>query len=445
MRLRALAMSILTASLTCWSLISPADAKTTSAGPTLLKAIVLNMGRDGPTVTDARYDNLFKERDAAAGVAAVIAAGRFSINGFGLPGTAAAFEKAYPAGYMVNQVPWILYDAGRQVWKGGYKAEKATHSYTAAALATATGIVAGLEVRFYDTDGDRYVDRIGADYKEGVIVSDITPNSDKTYSLNRGGVETSDERPSSGRVFDGAHFTTSSGERIISSNFDRTITSGDVALFWFGPLGWVVQRAKQVRGRLLGGADHKNYNIEGVAYQDAMRFSRDNIPISNRPGEYVNAHAYFGFDKALSGSGVNLWLVPTTDPIEQGAPIALTSGAAARDFLGKAIVLAETMLHSATVSIDGSDVSADNKWVSQAAHERLSAAIEHAKAALTDSRSNPWVRDYQVYLLYLSLAGSSGDIGAKFGGFNYVGFEHEMKAGSRVASHKLGIGSSSGQ
>lgn len=414
-----------------WS-AGAADAKAAKGQPTLLKAIVLNMGIEGRAITDPRYNNVFKQGNAVEGVSAVIRAGKFFINGYALPGTASAFRKMYPSGFLVNQDPWLFYDTGKAIWKGGYRAEKAFASYDAAALATATGIVAGLEIRLYDSNGDGYADLINADYKEGVAIGRIVRNRDNTYTVLRGDVGAANSTASEGRVFDGAHFTSTSAERIKSRNFDRSIAANDVALFWYGPDGWVVRRAKEVRGTFLGGADHENYNIDGAVYQDAMRFSRDNIAVSNRPGEYVNAQKYFGFDKRSDGAKVSLWLVPTTAADAQGAPIAVTSGDSARAFLAKAIAYSEASLQRATVSVDGSDVPADGMWVSPAAHAQLTAAIQRARAVFGSRDSQPSSLDYQTYLLYLTLDGSDNDIGAKFGGFHYAGFVREMKSGKKA-------------
>ncbi|MFM2476845.1 hypothetical protein [Celerinatantimonas sp. MCCC 1A17872] len=411
-----------------------AKAAPTASHNTLLKAIVLNMGKDGATVTDARYNNLFESHNATSGVAAAIRSGQFFINGLPIPATAAAFKKSSPAGYLVNQVPWLRYDASKHQWQGGYKAEQPATSYAAAALATADGIVAGLEVRLYDTNDDGYTDRIDADYKEGVLVNRIKHNSDNTYSVYRQVFDTKNKTAAEGRLYDGKHFTLTSGEKIKAANFDRRIASQDVALFWYGPQGWVMQRAKQVQGPFLGRADHKNYTIGTVTYQDAMRFSRDNIPVSNRPGEFANAENYFGLDKDTAHK-VNLWLVPTTSAQTQGGPIAITRGMSAKVFLSKAISVAQARLNSVVVSQDGHDVPAQQHWVNQAAYSQLSNAIKSAKAALHARQSSDSQLDYQLYLLYLNLDGSSNDIGAKFGGFSYTGFEHQIKPGLQGNSH----------
>ena len=216
----------------------------------MMRAIVLNMGDEGRSVTDARYDSLFRSGDATQGVEQMIRAGRFFINGMAMPATAEDFAKTCPGGYLVNQIAWLKRDAVTGAWKGGFKAEKPAASYDAAALATATGIVAGLEVRLYDTDHDGFADRIEADYKEGVTVGRVLHRRNATFSVRRadhGVGPAAGAATGEGRAFDSAHFTATSGEA---------------------------------------------------------------IAISNRPGEFVNAQKFFGFDKdpvdALSNAGHTL-------------------------------------------------------------------------------------------------------------------------------------------
>lgn len=302
-------------------------------------------------------------------------------------------------------------------------------------MEVATGIVAGLELRLYDTDGDQYVDAIDADYKEGVQVQNITHNADGTVSVQRGDIDTEHKATEEGRYFDGSHFTATSGEKIKAAYFDPQIAPGDIALFWWGPDGWVMERAREAHGLFVDGSDHASYTIDSTAYADAMRFSRDNLFISNRPGEFVNAQKFFGFNNNAEGLKVSLWLVPTTDPAAQGAPVGMTSGASARAFLTQAIACAQQWLASAVPSADGSDVPASGQWAPPALHEQLRQAIARAQTVLASSSAANALLDYQVYLLYLTLNGSADDIGAKFGNYRYSGFVHAIKSGTQ-AKHK---------
>ncbi|WAC74041.1 hypothetical protein OU995_04745 [Roseateles sp. SL47] len=400
-----------------------------SAGGTLLRAVVLNMGQEAARITDGRYDRYFKQGSASAGVAAVIAAGRFSINGLPIPASEADFRQRTPDGYQVNQINWLSHDPATGHWKAGFRAQKTAASYDAAALEVATGIVAGLEVRLYDTDGDRFADTIEADYKEGVQVQDIIRHADGAVCVLRGEVDTARRMAEEGRVFDGQRFTATSGERIATTNFDPQIKPGDVALFWWGPSGWVMQRAREVHGVFVDGSDHQSYTIDRTAYQDAMRFSRDNLFISNRPGEFVNAQKFFGLNGNTEGLKVSLWLVPTTDPMSSGAPVGMTSGPNARRFLSQALVQARRWLSEVSPSTDGTDVSTTQRWVAPTLHAQLRQAIARAQATMDAEVSTNSQLDYQVYLLYLTLHGSADDIGAKFGGYRQPGFIPAASAG----------------
>lgn len=410
------------------ALTSPTDSMSKS----LLRAIVVGMGSDSLNVIDSQYDKYFKQGSASEGVPAVIAAGSFLINGSAIPSTKLEYFSKYPNGYLVNQVPWLHYDSDKAIWMGGYKAEKPEASYIDAASAVATGIVMGLEVKLYDTDSDGYTDLIEADYKEGISINRIERNNDGTYSVYRGDIDTSNRTVNEGRVFDGTHFTSNSGEKIKPKNFDTTLAAGDIALFWYGLDGWVMQRAKEVNGVFVDGSDHQSYNIGGTAYADAMRFSRDNLFISNRPGEYANAHKYFGLNDNHEGLTSSLWLVPTTDPRKQGAPIGITSNSSAKAFLAKAIAAAKETRANVAISSDGKNIPTTGKWVTKEGYNKLDDVIIRAEAALVSPMSSPTQLDYQIYLLYLALNGSKNDIGARFGGFNYVGFQNEIRTGTMM-------------
>ena len=190
-----------------------------------------------------------------------------------------------------------------------------------------------------------------------------------------------------------------------------------------------MRRAREVHGVFIDGQDHKTYTIDGHSYADAMRFSRDNLIIANRPGEFVNAQKFFGLNNNAQSRKVSLWLVPTTDPTSQGAPVAMTSGVEARALLGQAIARARESLASAVPSVDGSDLAPKAAWVSTSIHQQLQQAIARAEAALQDASSSNGFLDYQTYVLYLVLNGSSDDIGAKFAGYQWPGFLRAIQHG----------------
>ncbi|GKZ24243.1 hypothetical protein AbraIFM66951_002298 [Aspergillus brasiliensis] len=401
---------------------------------TLLRTVVLDMGSDAANITATQYDQYFKQGSALEGVKTVIAASEFYINLWAIPGTESAFQNTSQClsdGYLVNQVAWLYYNTTTASWWGGYEAETEADSYNAATLSVVTNLVAGLEVRFWDTNGDGYTDVIDADYLEGVTVDTITQNANGTYSVYRGNIDVADKTRWEGTVFDSDLFN-GSGPAIPANNFDTTIASGDVALFWYGPTGWAMKRAREVIGLFVGGADHTSYNIDGVVYEDAMRFSRNNLFISNRPGEFTDAQKFFQFtNDSAAGLNVSLWLVPVTNTTEYGAPVGMTSDSNSRTFLARAIAQAQAELANVTVSSsNGSNVPSTQEWVTQATYTQLDEAIARANLSLALANSSSFLLDYQVYLLYLTLNGSSNDIGAAFAGFTYTGFEKEEQLGT---------------
>lgn len=79
--------------------------------------------------------------------------------------------------------------------------------YEEAAFATATGFVAGLEVRLFDLDGDSFVDYIELDYVESVIINEIISNKDDTLSLYRSKINEQFIWENDRKRFDGGMFT----------------------------------------------------------------------------------------------------------------------------------------------------------------------------------------------------------------------------------------------
>jgi hypothetical protein len=393
-------------------------AEDSTDGRTLLQAIVIEKPMMQPATnspTTEQYNALYKEGNGVDGVNAILAAGQCSINGIAIPGTEADFDAQCPDGYLVNGSAWLTKtEEGWTVGRNTYD------TYAEAAAATLDNLNAGLEVRLYDTDGDGYADQIDADYLEAVIVDKIVQNSDGSYSVYRADIDSAEEK-----AFDAQHFTADSGETISAANFDTSIQEGDMGLFWYGADGWHMSRPVAANGILVDGEDHGSYNIDGVEYQDAMRFSRDNIVISNRCGEFVNAHKYFGFNNNSDGLKITLWIVPTLDDTQpNGAPAGFTDENAPA-FLAKAIAFAQAKLDAVTVSADGKGVSAGQQWATQEACDELSAAITRAQGVLDSGASNE-ICDYQVYLLYLHLHGSADDIGAAYAGYDFVGFDNQV-------------------
>ena len=388
----------------------------------ILFSILINMGED-KKITDEKYSKYFKEKNSILGVKQIIKKNKFIINGFPIPGTEELFSKNYPDGYLINKKKWLYYS------KGKYHVNQSKNdfdTYEEASFITATGFLAGLEIRLYDLDNDKYIDYIELDYVEAVIINDIIKNNDNILSLYRADINDELKSDKDGRRFDGDCFSKKWEEKIDIKNFDPSIKKGDMCLFMYTPDGWIINRAKEIKGNLVDGEDHKYYKIGENKFQDAMRFSRDNIIISNRCGEYLNAHKYFGFLNKNNGEDncdVSLWFIQTLDENKFGAPCGFTSGKSAKFFLQKAIELSKKKL---------SDISLENnakkgqKYINQIEYDEFNNLILKAEKIIEEENINE-IYDYFVYLLYLANFGSQSDIGAKFAGFNYVGFDNEIK------------------
>ena len=277
-----------------------------------------------------------------------------------------------------------------------------------------------LEIRLYDLDGDKFVDYIELDYVEAVIINDIIKNKDNTLSLYRADIN----KEYNMRKYDGNFFTEKWDEKIDVKNFDTNIKKGDMALFMYTPNGWIIKRAKEIKGKLTDGQDHKYYQIGEKKFQDTMRFSRDNIIISNRCGEYLNAHKYFGFLNILENeSDISLWFVHSLDENKFGAPCGFTSGKSAKLFLQKAIAFSKKKLDEICLE---SKAQKGQTFISENDYNEFKNLVMKAEKICNEDNPNE-IYDYFVYLLYLGNFGSQSDIGAKFAGFNYIGFDNQIK------------------
>ena len=139
------------------------------------------MGND-KKIIDEKYSNYFKENNSILGVKQIIKNNKFIINGFPIPGNEELFSKNYPNGYLINKKKWLYYSNGKYHVN---QSKRDFDTYEEASFITATGFIAGLEIRLYDLDNDKYIDYIELDYVEAVIINDIIKNNDDTLSLYR--------------------------------------------------------------------------------------------------------------------------------------------------------------------------------------------------------------------------------------------------------------------
>ena len=350
-------------------------------------------------IYDAEYAQYFDDD----GVYGVVTDGNFYINDFKIPASAEEFAALGEDGFVINTGEKL----SMTMADGKFKVGKSTcDTYEAAIKALVHDqLPGGLHYELYDNNGDAKADVIKLWFTEGVIINEITKDADGNYILSRGDLTYAPTN--AGRLYDGNSFAAEAiyDQTIKAENFDTTIEEGDCAIFYKTPDGWVVKRAIEVNGMFMGGEDHHFYNVDGVEYADTMKYSRDNLIVAQRNGEYTNAHNYFGFVNNAEGLKTSLWM----DTFSK-APIGLSANENAKVFLTSAVAQAKAKL----VAVDPAKaVTGEQKF----AYAALEEAIELAEKTLADASALNSEYDFYTYYLYLALAGTGSDIGAAFSGF----------------------------
>ena len=287
----------------------------------------------GLTLTDAAYDKYFggTEGAAAAAVPEILSAGKLFINETAFPKDSEAFAAD---GFSVNESALTVSETG--------------DAYAAAAVAAATKAVPiGNTITLSDEDSDGVADKIEYYCYAASIVNKITDNGDGTFKIERADIQDG-VKPYDDNLF-------KAGEGLTVKTSD-TLVVGDMVLAYKAGNEWKAVKAYEANGILVDGQDHVSYTIDNVNYPDAMRFSRENIVISNRCGELTNAMKYFALNNK-EGYEVSLWIVPTAEDCETtGAPSGFTTGTSGKKILGAAIEQAEAKLNSVVISTDRKSV-----------------------------------------------------------------------------------------
>ena len=360
---------------------------------------VLNKMGTESVISDKQYDAFFRQDSAEEGVKAILSAGKFFVNNFPVP--------VEENEYRVNLEKWIRREGDK------WRVERKTYdSFPEATFAIVDRLPAGIDVNVYDDIGDGFADRIEVWCPDSFLAAGITLDDAGMYIIDRGDLHPSVRYSEKDG---GAYFGEKPDIRISPENLARDVREGDIVLMSLHPDGWHIERAIEVRGTFMGGEDHRSYLVSGVLYPDAMRFSRGAIIISNRNGEFSNAQKYFGLHQTRKQREVSFWLMKVAGfPNRKGAPIGFTSGENAPYFLREAIEISRQRLEQGR-----GKAPAEAVW-------ELEEAISRAEFVLSSPESRPEHMDHQVYLLYLTLHGSTEDIGARFAGFRYAGYEQYL-------------------
>ena len=419
------------------SIVIAQETEADAAFPaSVIKGAGLDADADDNTmgVLNPVFADYFSEGDTAQGIASIISAGNFSINGIAYPKDADEFAADFSNEYKVNGQVWIkATDDGYSGYSTGFgpmAQDVIQENYIDAAVDSINRISNGYETVLYDDDEDGYADRIETMIYGNIHANEITTNEDGTITISSGSSTRGIDWPERYEQYAG----TVEGETIenIDPSFwaedGNEIEAGnDVMYYDDGDGNRHYIRAAAVTGVLEDSKDHAEYLINGQWYYDAMRFSR-NMLVSNRNGGFSMFTDYF----KLSGPDrtddyeVTLWLVPVSEyATSNGAPVGFTTENS-KEFLEIAIEAAKAKLAETSSSEDGSDVESGN-WIKTAYYDELSDCVAMAEAVLAVEERGTFL-DLQSYLLYVTLAGSAGDTSASAMGYDFSGFDNNVSS-----------------
>lgn len=366
-----------------------------AAGDPTAEDILLEIVHDGDAtkITDAAFNKYFGG-NALEGVKALLNAGKVYVNGIKIPAS-----EDETIDYQVNGVS-SLYKTNSG-W--GFNVHKTTSadnlSFEEARLGFYETIttVRGHVTTLYGDSATGLVNKINSQSYDVVRVTDtVFYNESITVARGDFDLETNRIRPDVNNIV------------FHSSKYDNNISTGDFALYYYGPDGWIIQKADAVAGTLTKNADGWFVINAGQSDEYACiesNVSRYNLINCNRPTQFFTAYNRLG----LTELPVVMWCTPT------GHPIGFTYGdkAAAKEALALAIVNAQAAKEGVVVSTDGKDVAKGTMWVAQSDLDAYDAAI--AEAQTICNRNSTAVQEYDAAIY--ALANALGEAGEKPTGF----------------------------
>ena len=356
---------------------------------------VVTWDNDNVKITDASFDQYFPGTTALEGVKKLLSEGKVYVNGIPVP---AAEDET--SDYQVNGVS-SLYKT-ETGW--GYNVHKTTSannlSFADARLGffeTITTVRGHQTSITYDDAGNP--ERIDAQSYDVFRITYFENHGGQVDKIERGdfALETNRVRPDVESI-----------TAVSSENFDSDIDIGDVVVYYYGPNGWVMEKAMakvgtvtKVDGNFVidqGEADEYTHVESNV--------SRYNLIDSCRPTQFYDSYVRLG----LTDQSVVTWCTPN------GFPIGFTLGgrAESKAILAQAIANAKAAKEGVVVSADyGASLDAGTKWVTQADMDAFDAAIAAAEAVCNNNAAELYQYDWAMY----TLANALGQGGSKPSGF----------------------------
>ena len=374
----------------------PADPKPADPKPEDPKADnVKSWDNDNVKITDASFDSYFPGTTAAEAVAKLLAEGKCYVNGIKVPATAAETED-----YQVNFVS-SLYKT-ETGW--GYNVHKTTSANNLTFEAARLGFfetittVRGHETTLtYDANGN--VERIDTESFDVFRIAYFENHGGQVDKIMRGEFELETNR---------VRFDVEKITAVNSENFDEAIQIGDIVVYYYGPDGWVMEKAVAKVGTVSKDPDNNKVFVvnNGEYVKVESNVSRYNLINSSRPTQFYDAYVALG----LSDQSVITWCTPNGFPIG----FSLGNRAESKAILLQAVKNAEAAKTGVVVSENyGEDVPVGTMWVTQEAMDLFDAAIKEAKTTAYNNTAELYEYDMAMYNLALAL----GQGGNKPSGF----------------------------
>ena len=378
----------------------PADPKPADPNPgdKPVAENVKSWDNDNVKITDASFDSYFPGTTAKAAVEKLLAEGKCYVNGIKVPATAAETED-----YQVNFVSSLYKkDTG---W--GYNVHKTTSannlSFEAARLGffeTITTVRGHKTSLTYDAKGN--VERIDTESFDVFRIAYFENHGGQVDKIMRGEFELETNR---------VRFDVEKITAVNSENFDANIDVGDVVVYYYGPNGWVMEKAIAKVGTVAKDPNNnKVFVVNGGKADEYVKVesnvSRYNLINSSRPTQFYDSYVRLG----LTDRDVITWCTPN------GFPIGFTMGnrAESKATLQQAIKNAEAAKTGVVVSNNyGEDVPVGTKWTTQADMDAFNAAIKAAKDVAYNNAAELYEYDMAMY----ELANALGQGGNKPSGF----------------------------
>ena len=354
------------------------DAVNNASVVTAQKGVAYIHVNDGKTkLTDELFNKYFNG-DAKAGVEALLAAGKVSINGIPLPKTEDELTV-----YNINKFQ-ALYK-GEKGW--GYEVHK-TKTDTNMSFADArlglinmVSTVCGHTTKLY-LGADGKVEKIDASNVESVFVTDIISHG-VTTEIKRGDFQLETNRGARPDVND------------IAFAINDEVEIGDMVYYYYGADGWVCFKAPSVTGTIEHSdsiAGGKGYVINGTDARRESNVSRYNLRTYNRPTQFWEAYDALG----LNEIAVNVWCTAT------GNPIGFSYGTNGKTAMKKAVETCKALMEGVVISEDGEGLAAGTRWIAQEYMTEFQTALA---AAEKYSKSNAiGVCEWDQYIYELAAA-----------------------------------------